>query len=410
MSGAIQIFTILAVLLLAQSITSLRDGFRFLDHFRRSRTRPPGDYTPSAAVIIPVTGADAAIERNLLAFLSQDYPKYQVIFVVEDEHDPAFPIVRALAAPRAENRSPGAWKISVVAAGAAARNGQKVHNLLQALQALEGEVPILAFADADARSGVSWLRNLVAPLADSRVTVSTGFRWYLPGKTCASRLRAAWDTSIAMLLREHDAPFPWGGSMAIRSEEFRRMRVAERYWTTTVSDDYSLGRAVRDHSGRIRFQPRCLLASREDTGFGEFLRWSTRQIIITRVYAPHLWRLGLAAHLLYAGTYLFGLGLLVACRLPAPGRLGILAFLAVIVALGVEKGRIRSTIAREAFPEESESLAQHGRSYWQLAPLVPWVMLWNFISAGFTRSIEWGGIRYRLRSPSEVEILGREPV
>ena len=40
--------------------------------------------------------------------------------------------------------------------------------------------------------------------------------------------------------------------------------------------------------------------------------------------------------------------------------------------------------------------------------VVPWGMLFNFVVAGFVRTIEWSGVRYRLRSDHEVEILGRE--
>ena len=60
-----------------------------------------------------------------------------------------------------------------------------------------------------------------APLANPQITVSTGFRWYLPGEGFVSRLRAAWDTSIATMMGDHDHNFAWGGSMAIRAADFR---------------------------------------------------------------------------------------------------------------------------------------------------------------------------------------------
>jgi len=238
--------------------------------------------------------------------------------------------------------------------------------------------------------------------------VSSGFRWYLPSETFASQLRAARDTSIATLLGDHDHNFAWGGSMAIRASDFRRLQVAERYWAHTVSDDYALTRAVRDARGRIRFEPRCLVASREDSSLAEFLRWTNRQIIITRVYAPHLWRLGLAAHLLYAVTMLAGLALLVAPGSSMRMRLAIAAPLAAIQLLGMAKGRIRVIVARELFPEASALLERHGHCYWRLAPLVPWVMLYNFLRAAFVRRIEWRGTEYELISQKEVRILRRK--
>jgi hypothetical protein len=77
----------------------------------------------------------------------------------------------------------------------------------------------------------------------------------------------------------------------------------------------------------------------------------------------------------------------------------------VILALGVFKARLRAVVAREIFPEEHATLDRYGSCYWTLAPLVPWMMLVNFVTAGLTRRIEWRGVRYELRSPNEVRVL-----
>ena len=391
-------------MLALQSLVSLRDGRRFLRFVRRSQKAPSGNYTPSAAVIIPCKGICADLETNLVSFLAQNYPAYQVIFVAADENDPAW---RYLS-EHLNRRAGGGPKTSLVVAGYADGRGEKVNNLLRGLKTVEPGVEVLAFADIDARPERDWLRSLVAPLADSQVTVSTGFRWYLPGESFASQLRAAWDTSVATLLGDHDHNFAWGGSMAIRTADFRRLQIAERYWASTVSDDYALTRAVREARGRIHFEPRCLVASREESSCADFLRWSNRQIIITRVYAPHLWRLGLASHLLYCLTFLFGLGLLLYPATTLPARAAIAALLAAILMLGIAKGHVRSIVARGLFPEESAALDRLAARYWQLAPLVPWVMLYNFLVAGFTRRIEWRGTHYELRSRDEVRAWRRD--
>ncbi len=408
MGTAFIIFIILGFLLLVQSASSLRSGFRFLEYVRRCRAQNVGDYAPRAAVIIPVTGSGAALESNISAFQAQDYPRYQLVLVVGDEKDPAFGMLSALIEKSAAQGSSARPEVSLLAAGPSQSQGQKVHNLVRGLDAVKPEIEVLVFADVDASPHSMWLRSLVAPLASRDVTVSTGFRWYLPDKSFVSQLRAAWDTSIATFMGEHDSAFPWGGSMAIRTEDFNRLQVRERYWASTVSDDYGLGRAVHDGGGRICFEPRCLVASREDSSFAQFLRWTNRQIIITRVYAPRLWRMGLAGHVLYSLAFVWGFFVLLD---PPAGweRLAAVALLAVILGLGMSKGKIRAIVAREIFPEEREFLARYGKRYWQLTLLVPWVMMWNFVAAGFVRTIEWSGVRYRLHSDHEVEILGREP-
>jgi ceramide glucosyltransferase len=408
MGGAFIIFIILGICLLAQSARSLRDGFRFLRYVRRCRAQEIGDFSPKAAVVIPVTGADAALRANIAAFMAQDYPRYQLVLVVCDEKDPAYATLNALV-KEATRSSASPCNASLVVAGPSHAQGQKVHNLLRGLDGVKPGAEVLVFADVDARPNSLWLRLLVAPLSSCDVTVSTGFRWYLPGQTFISQLRAAWDTSIATFMGEHGSSFPWGGSMAIREEDFKRLQVRERYWASTVSDDYGLGRAVHDNGGRIRFEPRCLVASREDSSFAAFMRWTNRQIIITRVYAPRLWAMGLAAHVLYSLAFVCGFSVLLEPAAAGWERIAVAALLAVILGLGMEKGNIRALVARETFPEERGFLGRYGKRYWQLTLLVPWVMLWNFVVAGFARTIEWSGVRYRLWSDHEVEIVGRKP-
>ena len=400
----VRIVLVPATLLALQSLCSLLDGRRFLRRVRRSLGQPPGSYQPRAAVIVPCKGLHPGFEGNISAFLTQRYSDHQLIFVVASEDDPAYRYLKERL--KASSARGPALKTALVVAGRSETRGEKVNNLLAGIAAVEPQTEVLVFADADATPGEDWLKSLAAPLEDERVTVSTGFRWYLPGESFASQLRAAWDASIATMLGEHDHNFAWGGSMAIRAADFKRLRVAERYWASTVSDDYALTRAVREAGGRIRFEPRCLLKSREDSSLGEFLRWANRQIIITRVYSPRLWWKALGFYLFYGATFLVGLGSLVLSRRRAGEWLATAGLLLAILALGIAKGRLRATVAREMFPEECFTLKQYGARYWQLAPLVPWVMLLNFVVSAFARRIEWRGVRYELLSPDEVRVVG----
>ncbi|MGH9468932.1 MAG: glycosyltransferase [Terriglobia bacterium] len=402
-----KIFLTLAVLLTIQSALSLRGGFTFLRLVRRSRKTPPGGYHPPSAVIVPCKGDDEDLAENAARFFNQDYPSYQIIFVVASRDDPAHWRLANLLAERQRPPGAGTGKASLVVAGLSDTNGEKVNNLLAGLKAVEPEVEALAFADIDARPRAGWLRSLIAPLGEPGITMSTGFRWYLPGRGFTSRLQSAWDASIATMMGEHNQNFAWGGSMAIRRADFERLQVAERYWRMTVSDDYCITRAVRDAGGGIHFEPRCLVATSGGARFGEFLRWANRQIIITRVYASRFWKLGLASYSLYAITFVWGLALIARPRSVGSVRATAAAFLIVVLALGTAKGALRSVAARELFPEEKETIGRYASCYWRLAWLVPWVMFFNFSVAGFIRRIEWRGAVYDLCSAKELRVVRR---
>lgn len=408
LSLPVEIFVFFAILLVIQSAAALRDGYRFLRYVRQSHNKPPGDYTPRAAVVIPCKGVDPDFQRNIARFMAQDYPDYQLIFVVAEPKDPAFAVIESLLKDAGGTGARRARQTALLVAGHAEERGEKVHNLLRGVAAVDPSAEVLVFADADARPAADWLRSLVAPLAEPRVTVSTGFRWYLPGASFVSQLRAAWDTSLATLLGDHESNFAWGGSMALRASDFKGLDIAGRHWAHTVSDDYAVTRAARDANGWIRFEPRCLVASHEDSSLRDFLGWANRQIILTRVYAPRLWALGLAAYSFYCGTFLLGLAALLMPATSLPWKAGIAAALLIILTLGCAKGRIRTVVSRELFPEDGDTLAKLGGRYWQLSPLVPWVMLFNFVVAGFTRRIQWRGTEYELKSADEVKVLKRD--
>lgn len=398
-----KVFVVCAIMLAAQSLFSLRDGYRFLAYLRRSLRAPRSLYSPPATVIVAVKGLDEGFERNLEQILAQDYPDYDLVFSVASGSDPAYPFLALRLRAHAPRQDCGLHEAKVVIAGYASGRGEKVNNLLAALRQRPRATPVLVFADADARMKSDWLRSLVAPLHDPTVTVSTGFRWYLPGRSGASRLRAAWDTSIATMLGDHRRNFAWGGSMAVRSADFDRLQVAERYWSASVSDDYGLTRAVRDAGGWIRFEPRCLVASAEEIGFKNLLRWTNRQIIITRVYAAHYWRRGLASYTLFCGTFLLGLAAILAPGLAIERPLAA-AVLVSILVLGSVKARLRLRVAELIFPEEADLLQERGSCYWRWWPLVPWLMLFNLVIAGVTNRIEWRGVHYELASPHEVRV------
>ena len=92
--------------------------------------------------------------------------------------------------------------------------------------------------------------------------------------------------------------FGWGGALACSRQVFDHCEGRES-WKGSLSDDYSLSATVRAHGYKIRFVPRALSLSHGSCSLPQLLRWSTRQMAITRVYHPNLWRVTLLSQLLY---------------------------------------------------------------------------------------------------------------
>jgi dipeptide/tripeptide permease len=104
---------------------------------------------------------------------------------------------------------------------------------------------------------------------------------------------------------------------------------------------------------------------------------------------------------------LLGLMMLALPGISVGQRLLMAGILLAILLLGVGKGYIRTTVARELSPEEASSLSRYGARYWQLSLLVPWVMLINFLVSSVMRRIEWRGTHYELKGRNQTRVIGR---
>lgn len=366
-------------------LQSLLSGIRYAAYVRRETSRALEDYVPFVSVIAPGRGLEPGLIDNLRSLVTQNYPAYEVLFVFDAAEDPAIEIVDGL-------RKTAAVATRLIVAGPATDSGQKVHNLRVAVNEIDAQSEVLVFVDTDSRPTKNWLRQLVAPLADETLGASTGYRWFIPERGgIASRLRGVWNASIASALGSDTAKnFCWGGSTAIRRTTFTSLNVSER-WRGTVSDDFTLTHVLKQARLPVHFTPNCLVASVGDCDFRELLEFTTRQIKITRVYAPHLWLPLLLGSSLFAIAFFGGLILFS-------------VFPLIIFALGAIKSVIRFRAVSRVVQTSGRDLLAHV-FLWPFASLL---YLYNAIAAGFSRRIKWRGITYELKSPTEAVIISRD--
>jgi cellulose synthase/poly-beta-1,6-N-acetylglucosamine synthase-like glycosyltransferase len=399
------IFYFFAALVVLQSLVSLRGGLRWFALFRRELEARRPLYMPRASVVVPCRGVDQGLRENLDALFAQHYPSYEIVFVSDRADDPALAVAEKLS------RELGGEGASIprprfVVAGRASGCGQKVHNLRAAVAEADASSEVFVFVDTDARPRADWLRALVAPLEDARIGAATGYRWFLPVRGgLASHLRSVWNASIASALGQDDRRnFCWGGSTAIRRETFERLNIRGR-WRGAASDDYALTRALQEAELPIRFVPACLTASLEDCTLAGLLEFTTRQLKITRVYAPHLWRFVLASNLLFVLVFFGGLALVAARAALGLGAEWPMAIVSVVFLLGVWKSFFRLRAVALALEDRHAELRAGLWAHLLLWPLTAVLFLYNALAAARSRRILWRGIEYELKSPEETVII-----
>ena len=391
------LFYFLALLQVLMGAYLVWHALQWLGYVRRRLNTDPGFYAPKVAILCPCKGVEPGLERNLVSLTEFERQNYEIFFILANGSDAARSIIDRVA----KNSRP---KAHVVVVGQPNGCSEKVNNLRVAIEQLPPEFEVLVFADSDGRPGKSWLHHLVAPLGDVRIGATTTMRWFIPNRNNpATALLAAWNAPVVTMLSEKGRNFCWGGGTAIRRSIFDQSGVLDQ-WKNSVSDDYSLTRALERNNRSIVFLPECLTLSYVETDFNGLLEFTNRQILITRVYADKVWAPAAATHFLYCLTLVFGtlliLGNLFAQR-PA-FHLVTLTFLPLL--LSAIRGSIRLIGVTEALPSARSQITGQAWIYVLLTVFVPFLYLVNFANSLMTRKIRWRGLTYELVGPEQTRV------
>jgi len=399
----ILVFYFFAVFQVFLGCKSLRGGIDFLNFFKSEISKPESKFTPFVSIIAPCRGLDDDLEANLTALFRQNFPRYEIVFAVDDERDEAVSVIKKIINREAFDAAKSA---KIVVAGQAIDSSQKVHNLRQAILKVSEGSEIFVFVDSDARPNENWLRNLIAPLEDENSGAATGYRWFIAKNGgFAPHLHSVWNASIASSLGMNTkSNFCWGGSMAMRRDTFERLGIREK-WRGALSDDYAVMRAMREANLPVYFVPRALAPSIEDYSFSQVAEFTTRQMKITRVYAPALWIASFVGSFLFSAVFWTNVLLLF---FASGWHFWLtLLFLPVIFALGAAKAWIRLNAVKLVLKDYEKQL---NRSFWwqiTLWTISPLLFFFNDSAALFSRRIVWRGIEYELKSPVETVIISR---
>ena len=361
-------------------------------YVRRVRNRFAAPAVSGAAVLVPIKGRpgeDAAVEALLAAILAQ-LGDGRLLVAVESRDDPAAaPVARAAAAD---------GRVCLVVAGRAAGRGQKVHNLLAALERLRPGDRSVVFADADLVPAPDWLGQLLRPISTGRADLTSGYRWILPDDGhLASRLAALMDWSVATVGRSRRWNLAWGGSTALARGTLDRIDLPRR-WSGALLDDLVLTAAARDAGVAVHAPHQVLVPSPVRHGWRSLGAFGRRQYLLVRVHAPlHWWVAGATLAVPVAG----------AVAAPAAGWPGI-ATLAAALVLQQVRASLRVAVARRVLPPDAarRSAVLMARDRW-LLPAAHLLHLAIWLSSAAGRTMDWAGTRYRLHAPDRVEVLGR---
>ncbi|MBN9532521.1 MAG: bacteriohopanetetrol glucosamine biosynthesis glycosyltransferase HpnI [Alphaproteobacteria bacterium] len=330
---------------------------------------PPVRPVP-VTVLKPLHGAEPGLVENLETVLAQDYAApVQVLFGVQDEGDPAIPLIRDLIA-----RHPGKDLQLVVESGLHGTN-RKVSNLIN--MAAHARHDILVLSDSDIAVPKDWLSRVAAALSVPGVG----------GVTCfysGMALTSVWSKLSAMGISYQFLPNAiagfrfglarpcFGSTIAFTRQTLERIGGFAAF-ASFLADDYELGRAIRGLGLEMVLPPftvghLCTEAS-ATTLLRHELRWNRT-----------IRSIDFAGHLGSGLTHIVALALIAAILLGfSPISLGVLVV--SIVARFVLKAHMDRLVSAPAGP------------YW-LLPLRDAVSFLVYLCSFFGRSVDWRGEQF----------------
>jgi ceramide glucosyltransferase len=394
------VYFIFSGLLVYMSFRSFRGGLDYLRYFRQELTPGAGAFAPFATVVVPCKGIDEGLADNLTAILTQKYPAFEVIFVIDSENEPALDVIKSVIGSGSETPT------KTVIAPRSVNSAQKVENLREAVLHAAEESEVFVFVDSDTRPRNDWLLHLIAPLKDRSVGAATGYRWFISKHgDFASEMLSVWNASIASALGpDRNRNFCWGGSTAIRRETFERIGMRDR-WIGTLSDDFAVTRAVSEAGLSICFVPQALTASIGNCSLRGLFEFTNRQMKITRVYMPHLWLLSFFGSVVFNAVLIASVLIVILSRQNDLCVLFALAVITLVSIFSIGKSWLRLKAVELVLDKQWPSVKRQTFAQNTLWLLSPALFLTNCISALFSRRVTWRGISYELKSPGETVII-----
>jgi ceramide glucosyltransferase len=218
-----------------------------LRFFGRARARQLPNYTPPVSVLKTVRGVDFGSYKNFESFCRQEYPDYEILFAVNDEGDPAVPVIRRIIAEFPER------KIRLLVGAEHFGANRKVNKLARLAREAQNEVLVLT--DGDVRVGPRYLREVVGPLADRKTGAVTSFYRGIAEINLGAEIEAVGASSdffagVLMAGWTEGISFALGASIATTKEWLGKMGGFEAI-ADTLADDYELGHRIAKAGGKI---------------------------------------------------------------------------------------------------------------------------------------------------------------
>lgn len=223
---------------LLQALAGWRVAARFA---ARAQAQEPRPAQPPITILKPLHGDEPLLRQALGSVCTQDYPRFQIVFGVQDPADPSLAVIERLRGDHPET------DIAIVVDPTRHGPNRKVGNLINMLPAAKHDV--LVIADSDLHVQPDYLARLADALNRPGTGLVTTLYSGLPASPALpARLGATQITHNflpgALLARALGRQDCLGATMALRRETLARIGGLHAL-VNHLADDNVLGRLVQ---------------------------------------------------------------------------------------------------------------------------------------------------------------------
>jgi ceramide glucosyltransferase len=255
-------------------VVGIWSATRFLRGKRRHAARSVSLHMPSVSILKPVHGIDPGAYESFRSHCLQDYPEYEIIFVLGEASDPVLPLIEQL------QREFPARSIRVCLCSQVQGMNRKVGKLIQILP--QARYEYLIINDGDVRVPPDYLRRVMQHFSEQRVGLVTCLYRGTPTRTVGSQLEALGintDFVAGVLVAqqmEGGLHFGLGATLAVSRQALQAIGGLEPL-VDYLADDYELGARITAHGYNVALADVVVEVFVPEYSFGSFfehqLRW-----------------------------------------------------------------------------------------------------------------------------------------
>ncbi len=247
------------------------------DHVQNSLCRPEdkGNYPsfqPPISILKPLKGLDDNLFDNLESICAQDYPKYEIIFSLQDHNDPAYKVAKKIKDKYSHK------DISIVIERCNEGLNPKVNNLIPAYRSAKYEYILIS--DSNVMVGQDYLKEVIIYMQNPEVGLVSNLIQGVGGRTIGSifenlHLNSFIMGSVCFLQKFLKMPCVVGKSMLMRKKDLES--IGGFYAVKDVlAEDYIIGKKMQKKGKKVILSKYIIKNVNEYWRIGKFINRHTR--------------------------------------------------------------------------------------------------------------------------------------